>query len=419
MAKEKSVCAGVALLLVTACGADGERSNGASDPASTVASVPTRPEGASILPAVAPENPTASVVASTAPPLGAVPVVPVETPAIPPAGPDLPDPPAEAVMPTSVPVAPMTPSPVEVDGMAVAAPTVPSERPRNEIAQTTFEDPFGPDAEWNYVRDAGWCEGPTWVPEENGFVFYAGGDRLQLWKLGEDRHSEWVQFPRNMRNHGNHYHAGIVYAANRTPGEIGRVRVSDKFYDAVPFNSEATEEFSGQVLDLANDLDRFMDGSIYFSEFAAARPRANHVGKSIYRLHTDGRLERIIDDNGSPNGVQFSPDCRNLYTTHGGAVHKWDVDDEGNISNRRNLGGDGANGIAVDSEGNVYGSGNGIRVWNKDGEEVMSWGRMRAINMAFGGPEHKTMFVTTNQGYGWINMRVAGAECSGLGTTAP
>jgi sugar lactone lactonase YvrE len=75
------------------------------------------------------------------------------------------------------------------------------------------------------------------------------------------------------------------------------------------------------------------------------------------------------------------------------------------------------NGIAVDSQANVYLSGDGgMGAINADGEEVASLSTEDpVVNFAFGGDGGKTLFFTTRNGMGWVNTRVRGAECNGLG----
>src|SRR6185436_19810082 len=121
---------------------------------------------------------------------------------------------------------------------------------------------------------------------------------------------------------------------NRLPGEIGRIRVSDKSYDPMPVHPSG--DLAGKVLAVPNDLDRFSDGSIYFSEWSVRGVPNNHVGYGFYRLFTDGRLERVISDHGQPNGIVFSADCRVLYTVDDPSpIYRYDVALDGTLSNKQ------------------------------------------------------------------------------------
>ena len=282
-----------------------------------------------------------------------------------------------------------------------------------------FRDPFDPTAEVkNVVGGLGRCEGPAWIPEEKGFIFFNEREpnlnKLLLWRVGETGFSQWFLLPG--MNHGNVYNKGIVYGANRLPGEIGRIRVSDKSYDPMPVNPSGN--LAGKILALPNDLDRFSDGSAYFSEWSVRSPPANYVGFGIYRLFTDGRLERVISDHSQPNGIVFSADCRVLYTVDDPSpIYRYDVAPDGTLSNKKHFfTGSGMNGITVDSQGNVYASGNGgVKAINAAGEVVGTLSMsVQTVNLAFGGDDGKTLFITTRDGISWVRTRVRGADCNGM-----
>jgi len=166
-----------------------------------------------------------------------------------------------------------------------------------------------------------------------------------------------------------------------------------------------------------NDLDRFSDGIVFFSEWSVRDVPNNHVGYGIYRLHPDGTLQRVIEGN-RPNGVAFSADCSILYTTDGDTLYARDVAPDGTLSNQRTFfSRSRLNGIAVDSQGNVYVSGDGGMVAvNAEGQQVASLSTEDpVVNFAFGGDGAKILFFTTRNGIGWVQTRVRGAECNGLG----
>jgi gluconolactonase len=88
---------------------------------------------------------------------------------------------------------------------------------------------------------------------------------------------------------------------------------------------------------------------------------------------------------GPVNGIALSPDETHLYVVFQGV---WDLDAAGVPSNPRSfpLGGDG---IAVDCAGNIYDNTGTIR--NPQGNPIGTF--PAGTNMAFGGPDGKTLFV--------------------------
>src|SRR6185437_7499508 len=86
---------------------------------------------------------------------------------------------------------------------------------------------------------------------------------------------------------------------------------------------------------------------------------------SVYYVAADGRVTRIIDDLPRPNGVLLSPDEATLYVVPSGSpdVLAYPVEAPGKIGSSKVLarleqagGGQsrGGDGLAVDSEGNLY-----------------------------------------------------------------
>jgi gluconolactonase len=124
------------------------------------------------------------------------------------------------------------------------------------------------------------------------------------------------------------------------------------------------------------------DGSIYFSDPPAAL--VNRTGPDreleyagVFRLAPDNSLH-LIDTMSAPNGIGVSPDGTKLYHTDGptGWV-VWDLDKQGNASNRRNfvarsvvMGGDS---LKIDTAGNMWAATRGaVSVFTPGGEMIGS-----------------------------------------------
>jgi gluconolactonase len=70
--------------------------------------------------------------------------------------------------------------------------------------------------------------------------------------------------------------------------------------------------------------------------------------------------------------------------------------------------------MTLDEEGHLYLTGQGVHVFDKAGKEVQvfdvpeSW----TGNVAFGGPDHRTLFITASKGLYAIRLRVKGANAA-------
>ena len=130
---------------------------------------------------------------------------------------------------------------------------------------------------------------------------------------------------------------------------------------------------------------------------------ANSVGQ-MWRIDTDGTVTLLEADMGTTNGIEVSPDDRTLYVNESvqRTVWAYDLSEAGEISRKRLLirfPDFGMDGMRCDIDGNLY-----ITRYDKGtvakvspaGDvllEVTLTGR-KPSNIAFGGPDGRTCYVT-------------------------
>jgi gluconolactonase len=194
---------------------------------------------------------------------------------------------------------------------------------------------------------------------------------------------------------------------------VQRARGNEKVGVLYPPDKVTTlaDNYQGKPFDSLNDLALDKRGGVYFTDT-----------QGIYYLPPGGRVARIIDEVPRPNGLVLSPDERTLYVLNKDAVYMlaFDVAPDGTISNRHNFAryksvripghkdpswdeDNGADGMAVDSEGRVYAATNaGVEVFSPRGELLgvmpVQWGAendniRKPQNLAFGGPDRKTLYI--------------------------
>lgn len=124
----------------------------------------------------------------------------------------------------------------------------------------------------------------------------------------------------------------------------------------------------------------------------------------IWRVDRDGSTTLLADSMGTTNGIELSSDEHTLYVNESVQKKIWafDVDDAGNVSNKRLFAGfpdHGFDGMKCDRRGNLYvtryGKGT-IAVISPEGttlREIELKGRS-CSNLVFGGPDGRTVFVT-------------------------
>jgi gluconolactonase len=194
---------------------------------------------------------------------------------------------------------------------------------------------------------------------------------------------------------------------------VQRARGNEKLGVLYPRKQVATlaDRYRGQPFAALNDLALDKRGGVYFTDT-----------QGIYYFPPGGNVARIVDDVPNPNGLVLSPDERTLYVHDKDGTHMlaFDVAPDGTISNRRNFAryksvripghadpswneDNGADGMAVDSEGRVYAATNvGVEVFSPRGDLLgvlpVQWGaennRIRhPQDLAFGGPDRKTLYM--------------------------
>jgi gluconolactonase len=188
-----------------------------------------------------------------------------------------------------------------------------------------------------------------------------------------------------------------------TLGIVKKVLVNR--YNSKPFNNP-------------NDLCIDQKGGIYFSDPTWGTQTQDK--QAIYYLKPSGECIRISGDFQKPNGNCLSPDGKLLYVddSNDKNVSVFDVQPDGTAINKRvfcvlkvNTGAvSGADGMKVDSEGTLYiASAVGIQVFDKNGtsKKIISVPET-STNVAFGGNDWKTLFITAGRGLYSMQVDVAG-----------
>ena len=160
-----------------------------------------------------------------------------------------------------------------------------------------------------------------------------------------------------------------------------------------------SERFKG-----VNDLIFDAHGNLYFTD--QGQSGLHDPSGRLYRLRPDGRLDQLLSNVPSPNGVALSPDGQVLYlaVTRGNCVWRVPLLADGSVSKVSQFftsyGPSGPDGLAVDTAGNLLVCNPGLGyVWllNHRAEPMAIWrspAGASTTNLAFGGQDRRTMFVT-------------------------
>ena len=257
-------------------------------------------------------------------------------------------------------------------------------------------------------------EGPVWHPD--GYLFLSDIPAHRIFKLTPDGTSEIYREPSGGANGLTFDRQGRLIACEYHSRRVSRTESDGNI-------SVLADSYHGKRLNSPNDVVVKSDGSIYFTDpfygFPADQERELDF-QGVYRIASDGGISLLVDDFGVPNGLAFSPDERILYIDDSRHQHvrAFDVLSDGSIANGRVLvdmrtdARGAADGMKVDVAGNLYVTGaGGTWIISPTGE------RLRTIvtpelpeNCAFGGPDHKTLFIAARTSIYSIRLSVAGAQ---------
>jgi len=182
-------------------------------------------------------------------------------------------------------------------------------------------------------------------------------------------------------------------------------------------------EYAGKRLNGPNDVWVRPDGGLYFTDPFYKRSWWTHDtmpqdGQHVYFLSADRRqLARVADDLTKPNGIIGTPDGRTLYVADidGHKTYRYDIAPDGSLSGKALAANLGSDGMTLDTDGNLYLTGEGVAVFDRTGREIERIpvpGEQWTANVSFGGNDRRTLFITASHGLYAVRTRVKGANAS-------
>ena len=250
-------------------------------------------------------------------------------------------------------------------------------------------------------------EGPIAAPD--GSVLFAHSDANRIMRLDQSgKLSTHVEGTNRATSLGFDSKGRLIAAGSKPP----QVLV------LLPQRSVLAEKYQGRPFLRPKHLVVDRKDGIYFTDLIPIENQDRGPGKApkksdlpggspkagVYYLKPNGQLLKVTEEVPEPNGIMLSPDEKTLYVTNlpGEAVMALDVKPDGTLGRARNFGvmpsvgaPSRADGIAVDSAGRVFvGAIGGVHVFDAAGKYL---GRIRmedkANNLAFGGPDKRTLYV--------------------------
>jgi gluconolactonase len=287
--------------------------------------------------------------------------------------------------------------------------------PRIEVLDKRFKYKIGNTAVEKIAGGCRWAEGPVYFPAGRYLLWSdAPNNRIMRW-LEDDGHVSVFRSPSNFSNGNTSDKHGRLISCEHGPRRVTRTE-----YDGTV--SVLADKYDGKKFNAPNDVVIDSKGAIWFTDpgYGIESPYEGFVQQSelphaVYRIDpSSGAVKIVVDDVIRPNGLAFSPDesllyivnsasgeegspCIRVYGAHGDTLKNGKVFAE-------NFGGGTADGIKVDSSGNLWcamgwgaASENGVRCYAPDGTLI---GKIQlpelCANLCFGGKDNSRLFMAAS-----------------------
>lgn len=261
-------------------------------------------------------------------------------------------------------------------------------------------------------------EGPVWDSIKECLYFTNFQDNtIYCWKEKEGTH---------LYRKGSGRAVGLSMAAD------GRLISAETSSHAVTYAGESKSiviagTYHGKILNSPNDVVVRSDGAVFFTDpYSVAMGDIRELDfNGVYCVpitagQPDGSRIRLLEDRMErPNGIAFSPDESILYVndTNKQYIRAYQMRSNGEASLigtfaelDESYGSGCADGMKVDTEGNVYLTGpGGIWVIDKNGvPAAILECPENAGNLCFGGTQNRTLFITASTSVYRIPVKIPG-----------
>ncbi len=255
-------------------------------------------------------------------------------------------------------------------------------------------------------------EGPAVDRAGNVYFTDQPNDRIVKWTAEDGKFSDWLK-PAGRSNGMFFDGAGNLIACADEKNELWSISPDKKA-------TVLLGEFKGKLLNGPNDLWIRPDGNLYFTDPRYPRPywkrdpASQQAGEHVYFFDIKTRQATpVATDLKQPNGIIGTPDGKTLYVAdiRDRKTYAYDVTAGGALENKRLFCELGSDGMTLDSEGNVYLTGQGVTVFDKGGKKIVNipipepW----TANVTFGGADRRQLFITASKKVYGLKMRVKGA----------
>lgn len=254
-------------------------------------------------------------------------------------------------------------------------------------------------------------EGPSADSKGNVYFTDQPNDRIMVWSTTGEL-STFMQ-PSGRSNGLAFDKDDNLWSCADEKNELWKIS-TDKQVEAIP------SLYQGKLLNGPNDLWIDKKGGIYFTDPFYRRNWWKHKEmpqeiQAVYYLSPDHKtITRLTDDLQQPNGIVGTPDGKKLFVADIKANKTWSytINKDGSLSGKTLFCELGSDGMTIDSKGNIYLTGKGVTVFDRNGKRLgnieipENW----TANVCFGDKDLKSLYITASKGLYRLRMAAKGTR---------
>ena len=253
-------------------------------------------------------------------------------------------------------------------------------------------------------------EGPAADAFGNVYFTDQPNDKIYVWNWKTNQIEEFLE--KTGRANGTFFdQEGNLLTCSDENGEIWKINEEG-------VAEVLTTSFEGKRLNGPNDLWVDENNGIYFTDPLYVRNywknfKQEIQEKNLYYRNSDGKITKL-DTFTQPNGIVGSQKFKKLYVSDIDAnkTYVYDIKGDGKLTNKKLFCNLGSDGMTLDNLGNLYLTGKGVTVFNKNGEQIhhISVPENWTANVTFGGENFSTLFITASKSVYTLKMNVSGIK---------